>query len=519
MEQKNQVYIIAVDIGTTSTEAILYQEGQGIKDSFSIGYQTYYPKPGMVEQDAEEILKAVVEVLRQLIEKTKVPAKNVAGIVFGGIWQSILAVSKEGTPLTPAMTWADSRSIKQSQQLRVKLEPEEFRQRTGCGIHPMYFLPKLAWLQEKAPEIVAETHKFISIKEYVLYHLFGEFVVDKSIASGTGIWRISTMDWDDEVLQVVKLGREKFSRVVEPTTILSGLKTDYADRIGLLPGTPGVVGAADGALSHLGSVGLADDKMSLTVGTGAAVRRLVLQPLVKPKSEAWCYYCLEGTWLLGGIIQDAGNVIKWFVDNVIAQETAGEDDFERMNRYAAACSPGADGLIFLPFLGGERCPRNNPFACGVIYGLTFSHEKKHMARALIEGIAYRLYSVYQMLLEKNEPELVVAGGLLKSEVGLQITADFFGKNLWIPKIQAASAWGGVLVALRALGIIEKREDITGWVHTAGKKEPNKKNHELYQMLYGLYEALYEKVLTTSGRIAVGNDESSVVLPFGATEQE
>lgn len=489
-------YLIAVDIGTTSTKALLYRVGGTIEDYESRSYPTYYPQPGFVEQDPEEILSAVIQVLSSLMEKTGVSPQSIAAITFGGVWQSMMAVDAHCQALSRAMIWADVRALKQNERLQAELSAEAIRERTGCTLHPMYFLSRLLWFQEEAPEIFRSSHKFISIKEYVLYHLFGQFVIDRSIASGTGIWRMSTMDWDAELLRAVHVSPEKFSSVVETTSFVNGLKPEVALRTGLLSGTPGVVGAADGALSHLGSVGLADDKMSMMVSTGSALRKRLTKPQILPGTEAWCYYLMENNWLMGGIVQDAGNVMKWFTDHFVAEGGPEDRVFALINDYAEEVEPGADGVVFLPFLGGERCPFDRPEARGTVHGLRFSHTKKHLIRALMEGISYRLYSVYKMLASDAEPELVVAGGLLKSPVWMQITADFFGKRLWKPKVEEASAWGGVLLGLRALGIIDRLEEINAWVEVEGKQEPDPETHRKYQRIYDSYTDLYAKLYRT-----------------------
>ena len=223
-------YLIAVDIGTTSTKALLYRVGGAIENYESRSYPTYYSQPGFVEQDPDEILSAVIQVISSLVEKTEVQPQSISAITFGGVWQSMLAVDSHGHALSRAMIWSDTRSLQQNKRLQAELAVEEVRERTGCTLHPMYFLSRLMWFQEEVPEIFGQSHKFISIKEYILYHLFGQFVVDRSIASGTGIWRMSTMDWDEELLEKVGVGSEKFSSVLEPTTILTGLKPAVASQ-------------------------------------------------------------------------------------------------------------------------------------------------------------------------------------------------------------------------------------------------------------------------------------------------
>jgi len=350
------------------------------------------------------------------------------------------------------------------------------------------------------PELYSRADRFVSLKEYVIQHLFGVCKVDRSIASGTGIWNMSTLNWDAELLSQVGLTEDRFSECVEPTYILPGLKKGSALSLGLLEGTPGIIGAADGAMSHLGSIGLAETKMSLTVGTGAALRMLRKSPQIMPGTEAWCYYLAEGNWLLGGVLNDAGNALRWFADTLMPAGGENKDDvFSQMNSLAAEVPLGANGLCFIPFLGGERCPHYRPQAKGALYGLTFSHTRAHLIRALMEGLAYNLYSVYRMLVQDSDPDLVVTGGILKSPIWLQIVSDFFGKSLWLPRISEAAIWGDVLLGLRALNIIESLEETTALVDFAGKQNPNQTHSIKYQELYSIYEQLYSDLYDSNQR--------------------
>jgi len=490
MSCKDNIYLLSIDIGTTHTKAILYQQGIGIIGQETESYATYYPRPGFVEQDPDEIFAAVLKATRRLMNNSLVPPHTITAIVFDGILQSLLPVDREGNALCRATTWADTRSIAQNERLKARLDTEEVKQRTGCTLHPMYFLSRLAWIREETPDVFKHAARFISIKEYIIDRLFGAHQVDHSIASGTGIWNMRTMDWDYDLLSEIDLTPDRFSESVEPTSIIpGGLRREYASRLGLLEGTPGVIGASDGALSHLGSVGLATERMSLTVGTGAALRRRMLSPRVIPGSEAWCYYLADGNWLLGGVLHNAGNVLHWFADNLMPPAKVEDEAFIQMNQLAAETSAGADGLFFIPLLSGERCPHYRPNAKGVIFGLTFSHCRSHLVRALMEGLAYNLYSVYQMLAPDSEPELVVTGGILKSPVWLKIVANFFGKTLWLPRIQEVAAWGGVILGLRAMNLVD----------VAGKQDPDMENQKFYRDLIAKYDRLNTEIYSLGSR--------------------
>lgn len=493
MNNQNSFRLIAVDIGTTHVKTILYKHETGLIGQESENYRTYYPQPGYVEQNPEEIFEAVLKSVKRLVDNTQVLPKDISGFVFGGILQSLIPVDNAGNALCNSFTWADSRSLTQNTFLKKQLDTEEVKKRTGCTLHPMYMLSRLTWIREERPEIYQKANRYISIKEFVLERLFGVRQIDYSIASGSGIWNMHTKTWDDVLLKEIGFAPDKFSQCVESTSQLpQGLRKEYADYLGLLEGTPGIIGAFDGALSHFGSLGLDQSRMSLTVGTGAAIRRLIPSPYVLPGSEAWCYYLADDNWLLGGVVHDAGNVMRWFADNLIPDVNPSEV-FERMNQLAEQVNPGSDGLFFIPLLGGERCPKYIPDATGVIHGLTFAHGRNHLIRAMMEGLTYNLFSVYRMLVPDLKPELVVTGGILKSPTWLKITASFFNKTLWLPEIQETSLWGGVMLGLKALGMFSSLEESKNYIKICGQQNPDPEWEKIYQNLLTGYDQLHENV--------------------------
>jgi len=484
-------FILALDIGTTSVKGLLYNIGGDVKGVCSRTYKTFYPAPGMAEQDADEVLRGVVEVVSTLMNKHGLSPSFITALVFGGALHSILPVDSKGVPIGKAMIWADFRAEKQSKKLRKELDIELIRRRTGCSIQPMYFLPRLLWLKENYPDQVKKTFKFISLKEYVIFRFFGDFFVDRSVASGTGLFNNTSMDWDQELLDIAGIKKSMFSSVVETTHLLSDLKKEFASKMTLLPGTRGVIGGSDGPSAHLGCAGLDPTRMSMTVGTSGALRRLTYAPASIPGTEAWCYYLTEGYWLLGGVAHDTGIVIRWFSKEVMGENTS--KAFEIIENEVPQVPPGADGLMFFPFLGGEKTPHYIPSARGALLGMTFSHSRAHILRALMEGIAYKLFTVYRMLDPAEEKKLVVTGGILKSPTWLNITANFLGKELFKPGVEEASAWGGVLIALKALGVISSPKDMDKFVSTSGMVKSNDKEHRIYEKLLKYYDENYKKL--------------------------
>jgi gluconokinase len=496
---KNREYIIAIDIGTTLTKGILYRVNAGIEDTAVASHQIHCPLPGIVEQDPDEVCSGVERVIYELSDRIKPSSIN--ALVFGGILHSFIPVDSKKKPLNRALIWADLRSLEECEALRERIDIEEVKRRTGCTLHPLYFLPRIIWFRDRLPDIFKKTWKFISIKEYVLLKLFGSLLVDRSIASGTGIWNMHTMDWDEELLGIAGIGKERLSPVVELTTILRRKRSSGNTKSGLPGDVPVVIGGGDGPLAHLGSAGLKRGMMSLTVGTSGAVRRSTPQPEVLNGKEAWCYYLGENNWITGGVIHDAGVVLQWLSTRVFDDSSKNktninilrEDIFKIMNEALKNVPPGSEGLIFLPILGGERTPHYNPSARGALIGMSYAHSREHILRALIEGIAYRLLSVYEMLSPEKYTELVVTGGILKSPSWMQIIADFFGKRLLIPAIREAAAWGAVLIAMKALGMIETLDKVENYVRIGGHIDFNPEAHLIYKRVREIYDSYYKKI--------------------------
>jgi len=494
--------VLGLDVGTSSVKAILFRAGQGIVAEERTAYSTFIPRPGWAEQDGDEVLAAVMAGVRRLVERAGIAPGEVSALALDGIWQSLLPLDGGGRPLCRALTWADQRAAPQAAALAAELDVEDLRATTGCSLHPMYGLPRLLWFRDERPELFRRTERFATIKEYLLTRLFGPKVVDLATASGSGLWNLRTRDWDRQLLSLANTSADRFAPCVEPTTLLPGLLPEVSREMGLLCGTPGVAGAADGAAAHLGAVGLGSDRLSLSVGTSAALRLRLDAPRVTPGSGAWCYYLAEGNWLAGGVLHAGGNLLRWLAEEVLgsAEATLSTMDatIEALVNEAGAVPPGADGLCFLPLLSGERCPVDRPDLRGALRGLGFHHGRRHLVRALLEGSAYAMYAIYRMLAAGEAPEPVVTGGILTSPVWLSIVADLFGRRLWIPSIPESAAFGSVLMGLKGIGACASLSEASRFVTTAGLVEADPDRQRAYLPVREAYDRLHAELLRDPG---------------------
>lgn len=493
-------YVIAVDLGTTSAKTLVIDRNGRVLASHAIEYPLHTPSPDRAEQDPLEIFHAAVRGIGEVIRKAGIASSEVLCVSFSSAMHSLIAVDRDVTPLTACITWADNRSVGYVDILKRELNGHEIYRNTGTPIHPMSPLLKLMWFTRNEPELVSRTYKFIGIKEFVFAKLFGRFVIDYSLASATGLFNLRALDWDEEALRVAGIAREQLSEPVSTTHIMQGLSADYAAETGLSADTPFVIGASDGVLANLGGGAFEPGVYSVTIGTSGAVRGTVREPLTDPEGRLFCYALKEDFWVIGGAINNGGIMFRWVRDQLATLEAEegrrrGMDPYDYLTDIAAQVAPGSDGLIFHPLLAGERAPYWNANARGMFFGLSLFHEKKHMIRAVLEGVMYRIHSVVSALEEVGGPtrEIRASGGFARSPFWLNMMADVLGSTVSVPPSIESSGLGAAQLGLLATGEIRDFSSIHDWVSGAAYYEPNKANHEVYQELTAIYMQVYKQL--------------------------
>jgi gluconokinase len=393
------------------------------------------------------------------------------------------------------ITWADLRSNSYALKLKNTPAGNNIYERTGTPIHPMSPLCKLMWMKDALPDIFSTSHKFISIKEYIFYHLFGEFIIDHSIASATGLFDIRNMDWNMDALNQAGINADRLSRVVSTSHIIKGLKEPYASSLGIDTQTPFVIGANDGCLAHLGSNAILKGDVSLTIGTSGAVRMMMHKPVHDQKQRIFNYLLTDDLYVAGGPVNNGGNVLQWYATNFLKRPFNTPEDFQWFIDETGTISPGSEGLIFLPYIYGERAPVWDASARGVFYGISGTHTSAHFMRAIMEGVAFALYGIMQSLEETIAPvnNIYVSGGFIRSSEWVQLMSDVFGRKLSVTHGSDASAAGAAIIALRALGRIKNIEDAQSFFSVKESFEPDMEKHEVYMKNYKVYAGLYDKL--------------------------
>ncbi len=496
----NKQYMIGVDIGTTSTKAVLYKENGQPVSKHNVEYPLYTPTPATAEQDPEEILLAVVESIRKVIQDNSLKGEQVKFVSFSSAMHSLIGVGEKGKPLTNCITWADNRSAKWAEKIKNEMDGHEIYRRTGTPIHPMSPLSKLVWLKNDETELFQSISKFISIKEYVFYRFFQEYVIDYSIASATGLFNLEQLDWDDEALKIAGVTANQLSKPVSTTHMMTGLKAPYIEETGLTSSTNFIVGASDGVLSNLGVNAIEPGVVAVTIGTSGAIRAVTDRPVTDPKGRIFCYALTEDKWVVGGPVNNGGITFRWVRDQFAASETEtakrlGIDTYEILTRIAEQVNPGADGLLFHPYLAGERAPLWNSDARGSFFGLAMHHKKEHMIRAVLEGVIYNLYSVLLALEELiGEPKQIKAtGGFARSALWRQMMADIFNQEVTVPESYESSCLGAIVLGKKALGEIDSLSIVSDLVGDTFSHQPKKENVETYAELLPIYIRISRKL--------------------------
>lgn len=478
-----QPYVLGIDMGTGSTKGVAVTDSGEALATAQIFYSTLLSHPLYAEQDPEIIWSAFVAVVQKIIQQLGSPL----AVSFSSCMHSLILMDDAGTPLTPNITWADRRAAAIAEALRHTPEGETIYKATGTPIHAMLPLCKLKWFGEHEP--LKKFAKAISIKEYIWYKLFGIYEIDHSIASATGLFDVQELTWFSPALRFCDIEGAQLSTPVPTHFIRKGLLSDVASLLGLPAETPFCVGASDGCLANVGSHALLPGTAAVTIGTSGAVRIASPHPVVLFPEMIFNYRLDKATFICGGAVNNGGNIVQWLLQNFIESASSEDDDYKKLFEKANAVAAGAEGLLCLPYLNGERTPLWDEKACGAFFGIRPQHQQAHFIRATLEGICFALYGVLKKLEGATGPinNLHVSGGVVHSPVWLQLLADVTAKNVWLLNTEDASAVGAALLCFKALGITNSYP-VAPKIQTT--ITPNAANHAVYEQRFLIFQNLY-----------------------------
>lgn len=490
-------YIIGIDIGTSGTKAVAFHIHGNVIAEYRIGYPLLNPQPGYFEQEPDVLFSAVLQAISEVVQRVNgmSDGARLSAIGFSSAMHGLIVMDERDRPLTNCITWADTRSELFAARLKATAEGLDIYSKTGTPIHPMSPMSKLGWLRAHLPAVFAAAKKFISIKEYIFFKLFGHYLVDESIASATGLFDIHTMTWYPPALNVVGISPLQLSEPVPITHVCLGLEKQAASAMHIPVDTPFIIGGSDGCLANLGAYAVVPGDAAVTIGTSGAIRMLSDLPRTDPKARTFSYVLTEKLFVLGGAVNNGGMVLRWYRENFGPAEINEDQAYRVLAEEASTAAPGAAGLIFLPYLAGERAPHWNAKAKGLFFGIQMHHQKAHFARAIFEGVIYGIYSVGKVLEEIAGPINVIHanGGFARSPFWIQLLADVFNKQVLVRENVEGAAKGAYFVALKAMDKIACFEDAPGKASAVKSYTPDVQKHRIYMENFGLFERLYDKI--------------------------
>uniref|UniRef100_A0A7J3X5I1 Carbohydrate kinase, FGGY n=1 Tax=Thermofilum pendens TaxID=2269 RepID=A0A7J3X5I1_THEPE len=494
--------VLAVDVGTSTLKAAVADLEKGLLATYSEEVPIERPELGAAEHNPRVLWEAFQRVVRGVLAQLggglEVEALALSGYLFG-----LIPLSRRGVPLSGVMTWLDRRPARVVPRLLELVEPRELYERTGCPPLYIYQLAKLLWMKTEKPELYDSAHLLLDAKGFILLNLTGEAAMDLSSASGSQLLHSRRLRWDYELLESLGLDPSKLPPLRNSTEVVGELSHSAAEKLQLPSRTPVVAGVFDGAAVVVGEGALESGVASSHLSTSTMLRVVSNEPTVDSSDEMrfQTYYLFDGMWLPGGAVNSGGVVLRWLRDNMgqlekIVGGSAGLSPYELLSREAERAPPGSEGLLFLPYISGERFPSFGNQASGVLFGLKEHHTRAHVVRALMEGVALNLKIVGEALRENGLSfgEVRITGGGARSRLWLQIIADVLEVPVKAAVGGDAALWGTSLIAWKSLGVVS---DIRRAAEERFKPEaivhPDSRNVEVYRESYRRFKRLLEAV--------------------------
>ena len=478
--------MLGVDVGTTAVKVGAFDALGRELAGASAGYRLYEPQPGFAEQDPDELVNATLAAISEAASGAHARGARIAGVCFSAAMHGLAALDARDRPLCRVVTWADTRASTEAERLAV--EHPELHERTGSPMHAMSPLAKLVWFRGHDRSVYDAARRWVGVKELIIARLTGEWLVDHSCASASGLLALATLRWDAEALALAAVTAERLCTPVAPTLKLS-LTPDSARASGLPADTPLVIGAADGPLANLGLGAVGEGILACSIGTSGAVRLMVRRAGVDRDHRLFCYAFVPDRWLVGGAINNGGSVLEW-LGRVLR-----EPDPDRLLAEAAAVPAGSDGLLMLPYLLGERAPYWSALPQGAYVGLRHSHGAGHLVRAALEGVCQQLALVLDSIRAAGHEvrEVRATGGFARSPLWRQLLCDVLGMPIGFGKGEQGAALGAALFGLHALGAIGSMDDAAGMAGVPETANPNPSAVAVYERQRPMFTSLYAEL--------------------------
>jgi xylulokinase len=462
-------------------------------------YPLHTPQPLWAEQHPYDWWRATCNAIQQVLRESGVAPSQIRGVGLSGQMHGSVFLDEQNRVIRPALLWCDQRTADECAWITERVGEDTVLQTTLNPVLTGFQAGKIIWLRRHEPDHYARVRHVLLPKDYIRFMLTGEYATEVSDASGTALFDVPKRDWAYEMLDRLELPREWFPRVYESPEITGRVSASAASATGLAEGTPVVGGAGDQAAGAVGTGIVQEGRVSISLGTSGVVFAHLDQPRVDPqyRTHTFCH-AVPGSWHVMGVMLMAGGALRWYRDtfaqaDLYAAHSAGEDPYDRLLHEAEPIPPGAEGLLFLPYLSGERTPYPDPKARGAFVGATLAHHRAHFTRAVLEGVAFGLRDSFEILQAMGlaVQQVRMTGGGARSPLWRQILADVLGTPLFTLRAEEGPAFGVALLAGVGTGIwqsVPEACEVT--VRLAERTVPNPRHQPLYERTYALYRQLY-----------------------------
>ena len=493
-------YLLAHDLGTSGNKATLFAEtGELIASSLSV-YKTDYFNNNWAEQDPDDWWLAVCSSSRDLIKKSKIAAADIASISFSGHMMGCLCLDDKGNPLRRHILWADQRAQKQARQINQKLGPEKFYRITGHRSNASYGLQKLMWVRDNEPQIYQKTQTVVNAKDWVVFKMTGNLLSEYSDACSMTALDLENRQWSDEILAAARIDKSKLPQLVPSTHTAGTLTAKAADETGLIPGIPVVMGGGDGLCATIGAGCVKEGLVHACIGSSAWVSFASKKPLFDKEMRTFNWiHIVPGLVCPCGTMQSAGAAYSWMKDQLAVwekeqSEKSGKRVYALIDEIAAESEPGSNGVLFMPYLIGERSPRWHSDAKGAFIGLKMETKRADLFRSVLEGVAMNLAIIIDVYREYGYAidKINLIGGGAKSDLWCQIMADIWNSQInKLNYLDEATSMGAAVTGGVGVGLYKDFDAIETFIKPAKLYLPNDRTSDTYQHARDLFESLYQ----------------------------
>lgn len=492
--------LLAIDIGTSGCKMTFFNLDGEVVASHTGSYNTYYPGENCVEQSPEEWWSTICSGVKEMIHENHIDIGHVAGIGVDGHGWGFVPVDQEGKALRNCMIWLDRRATKQAETIKQMVDENEIIELSGNPVDAAYITPKILWVKENEPEIYAKINQFLQSNSYIGFKMTGTYYQDYSLGYGYHFFDIKKGVYDERMAKRLGIDLKYLPPLVKCHEVIGTLTEPAAEELGLLPDTPVVAGGLDAACCTLGAGVIHQGETQEQGGQAGGMSIMCDAPMIHPKLILG-YHVVPDKWLLQGGTVGGGGTINWFNRELAAfeQQKAKETNtnvFEIISEEAGEIEIGSNGLIFLPYMAGERSPIWDSYARGVFFGLSYDKTREHMIRSMMEGVGYSLLHNLETAYEVGATvnQLNSVGGSANSSVWTQLKADITGKTINVPYADHATTLGTAILAGVGTGCYGSFDEaVRRTVKFQKTYEPDFENNRKYREYYNVYLELYQKL--------------------------